>query len=323
MKFSHIFHIMPLSDIDLGDHPFTGFAPADLSPLKDSLKEMGLLSPPWLRHRQDGRFQVVAGLKRLQCAGELGWPQIPAFSLPPETADFVCLLLALHDNASRRDFSPLEQAHLTYLLLQHTDRTTVTRKFLPLLGLPPAPVYLERLLALAALEQPFQLLAHQGRLALTTATRLATWTPEERLALLPLLSSLTLSQSKQEELLDTLALLARRHGTTPTEVLNRREIQEIFNNQTTAPHEKAQALRRQLRSWLLPRLTAAEAAFAGHLRRLGLSGHPRIHLTPPPAFEGPDFHLKLAFRDQKELEQYLTLILQLLRNQELDPLLSI
>jgi hypothetical protein len=58
-------------------------------------------------------------------------------------------------------------------------------------------------------------------------------------------------------------------------------------------------------------LTAALAAFGEALGRLGLQGHPRIRLQPPPAFEGPDFRLEIKFQDAPELADLLEKIARL------------
>jgi hypothetical protein len=50
---------------------------------------------------------------------------------------------------------------------------------------------------------------------------------------------------------------------------------------------------------------AAQEAFQNALGRLGLRQHPRLRLQPPPAFEGPDFHLEVKFRDAEELKRLL------------------
>ena len=49
------------------------------------------------------------------------------------------------------------------------------------------------------------------------------------------------------------------------------------------------------------------------LQRLGLRHHPRVRLQPPPALEGPDFHLEIKFRDAGELQQLLDELIRLAR----------
>jgi len=309
------FQEIPLTAVDLEDHTFVVPAAANLARLLVSMREVGLLNPPWLRARVDARWQVVAGGQRLKAAAALGWQVIPARTLPAAAPESHCLLVALYDNAFSRGFNLREQAFMARRLLDHWDQATVAAKFLPYLGLPPSAAHLERLFQVSTLEPPFQELGARGRLALTAAASLAQWPPADRTAALPFLAELPFSQSKQEQFLEDVAILARREGVSARQILNREEIRQYLDDPALNPPERAEAVRRRLKRWLSPRLSAALAGFQEALSRLGLKGHPRVLLSPPPAFEGPDFHLEIKFRDAPELQKLLEEILRL-ANQE-------
>lgn len=307
---------VPLAALDLEDLTFVFSPPGDLSRLQASLREVGLLNPPWLRGLEGSRLQPVAGFKRLLAASRLGWRQLPARVLPPETPEARCLLIFLADNAFNREFNILEQALLASRLLKHWDRQTVVRKFLPCLGLAPSFAILDRVLALASLEEPLRQLAARGRLALTAAALLAGWDPADREAVAPFLEKLPLSQSKQEEFLQGLDLLARREGVRPGSVLSGEEIQRFLREADGTPQARAAALRLLLQRLVSPRFSAALEAFQAGLQRLGLKGHARMRLQPPPALEGPDFHLEIKFRDTGELQKLLEELTRLAREEE-------
>ena len=294
-----------LPKVDFGAH-LLNLAPwEDLTWLKESLSAVGLLSLPRVRSLKSGRWQVITGWKRLKAADQLGWEKSPAMVLSPETPEAHILLLYIHDNAFSRVFNPLEQAFLAFRFLAYWDRETCVAKGLPLLGLPPAPVYLDRLLAVVGLETSWQELVAQKRLALTVAARLAAWEPADRLAVLPFLASLPLSQSKQEELVTGVEILARRDGITPADILREKELQQVLKDTDLEAQERAEAVRRRLSERVVPRFSAAKNAFNAGLDRLGLRRHPRVQLKEPPAFEGPDFELTLKFKDSQELRKLL------------------
>ncbi len=300
------FQEISLASIDLEEYPF-GLPPlaVNLDRLRASLEDVGLLAPPWLRPKDQTRWQVVTGWRRLTAAAQLGWERVPARTLPDAFPDSLGLLIHLYDNSFTRGFNLQEQATLTARLLDHWERQTVVTKYLPYLGLPPSPAHLDRLLKLAVLEQPFQQLAAQGRLALTAAALLADWDPQDRAAALVFLEQLPFSQSKQEEFLTEVALYSRREGLSPRDVLDRQELEQLLADEALNPQEKTEAVRRRLKQWFYPRFTAAREAFQRALNRLGLAHNPRMRLLPPPAFEGPDFQLELRFRDGAELENLL------------------
>jgi ParB-like chromosome segregation protein Spo0J len=312
-----------LAAVDLEDHTFVISPAPDLSRLLGSMRQVGLLAPPWVRPKGRSQWQVVTGAKRLGAAAHLGWDRVLVRTLPAGTLDSHCLLLALYDNAFTRGFNLWEQAILAVRLLDHWDRATVVARFLPYLGLPPAPAFLARLEALATLEPPFQELAARGRLALTAGAALARWTPADRAAARPFLEQLWLSQSKQERFLEEVATLARREAVSPGAVLARRAMMQILAEPSLNPQERTAAVRRQLEGWVYPRLSAARKAYEAALGRLGLAGHPRVRLRPPPAFEGPDFHLEIRFRDGPELQELLADIARLTQQEEFSTLTRI
>jgi hypothetical protein len=312
-----------LSEVDLDVHPVMLFPEEDLTRLQESLAAVGLLSLPRVRPLKSGGWQAVTGWKRLKAAARLGWEKIPALVLGPEIPEAQVLLLYLHDNAFCRAFNPLEQARLASRLRAYWDRETLVIKGLPLMGLPPAPVYLDRLLAVAGLEASWQKLVAQGRLALTAAARLAAWEPTDRLAAFPFLAGLPLSQSKQEELVAGVEILARREGVAAAEVFRAQELQQRLSDPNLNPQERAAAVRRRLNERVSPRFSAAQKAFHTGLDRLGLRRHPRLRLKEPPAFEGPDFELSLKFRDSRELRELLQELSRLARLPEFETLVDI
>lgn len=307
---------IPLSALDLEDRTFVFSPPGDLSRLQTSIREVGLLNPPWLRAVKGDRFQAVTGFKRLLAAAQLGWEQVTARVLPREAPEAHCLLIHLHDNACQRGFNHLEQALLAGRLLEHWDRQTVVQRFLPCLGLAPSFSLLERLQALASLDKPLQQLAAQGRLALPAAPLLAAWEREDRDAVTPFLERLPLSQSKQEEFLQGLDLLAHREGVRPAAILGREEFSRHLQEDSGTPQAQAAAVRRLLQRLVSPRFSAALEAFQAGVQRLGLRHHPRFCLQPPPALEGPDFHLEIRFQDAAELQKLLEELTRLAREEE-------
>lgn len=316
-------NLVRLDVIDLDDHPFAFPSAPGLTALKKSMAALGLLSPPWLRARKDGRWQVVAGLKRLRAAAFLKWDSVSAYALAPDTPDPHCLLISLHDNAFGRGFTLAEQVFFAGRLSSYWPEEKVAGEFLPLLGFPASVKILNRLLAAATLEAPWQLLLEQGRLALTAAARLARWQASDRAAALPFFQTLTFSQSKQEEFLEWLELLARREAASVAEILSCPELASCLKDPAMGQVEKATAVRHRLKAWVFPSLTAAQEAFDQRLTRSGLKQHPRIRLYPPPAFEGPDFLLEIRFRNAEELQKLLENLTRLAREKAFSEITSL
>ncbi len=90
--------------------PRREFKPEELAELEASLKANGLLQPVTVRAvaNEPGRYELVAGERRLRAASRLGWTEIPA--LLRDFDDRAMLTLALVENLQRADLNPIDEA---------------------------------------------------------------------------------------------------------------------------------------------------------------------------------------------------------------------
>ena len=128
--------------------PRRTFTEAELAELETSLRANGLLQPITVRPKGQGKWELVAGERRLRAATRLGWTEIPA--LVRNFDDRAMLTLALVENLQRADLNALEEAEGYQRLISEfgltqqqvadavgKDRTTVTN-LLRVLTLPAA-----------------------------------------------------------------------------------------------------------------------------------------------------------------------------------------
>ncbi len=128
--------------------PRRTFTEAELSELEASLRTNGLLQPITVRPKGQGRWELVAGERRLRAATRLGWREIPA--VVRDFDDRAMLTLALVENLQRSDLNALEEAEGYQRLIDEfgltqqqvaeavgKDRTTITN-LLRVLTLPPS-----------------------------------------------------------------------------------------------------------------------------------------------------------------------------------------
>ena len=118
-----------------------------LGELVDSVKEHGVIQPVVVRRSQvEGRWELIAGERRLRASKRAGLNQIPA--VVDDVADKDLLALALVENIQRADLNPIEEAEAIQHLMDEQawtheecarklgkDRTTVVNS-LRLLSLP-------------------------------------------------------------------------------------------------------------------------------------------------------------------------------------------
>ena len=87
--------------------PRTNFDEAEIADLCDSIRTHGFLQPIVVRPF-DGRYQLIAGERRLRAAQMAGWERVPVQIR--EVPDQQMAELAIVENVQRKDLNPIEKA---------------------------------------------------------------------------------------------------------------------------------------------------------------------------------------------------------------------
>ena len=99
---------LPVEDIlPNPDQPRTQFVQEDLEELAASIQSLGVLQPLTVR-RREGRWELVAGERRLRAAKLAGLEEVPCLSIQVDSQS--SSLLALVENLQRRDLDFWEEA---------------------------------------------------------------------------------------------------------------------------------------------------------------------------------------------------------------------
>jgi len=88
--------------------PRMDFSETDISELADSIYKNGILQPILVRRKGDGRYELIAGERRLRAAKLAGLSTIPA--MVRNSSDEQTIELALVENLQRKDLNPIETA---------------------------------------------------------------------------------------------------------------------------------------------------------------------------------------------------------------------
>ena len=100
---------IPLNAIDVNPNQMrTVFDPEAITSLADSIRRYGLLSPLLVRSAEGGRYELIAGERRLRALTQLGAAHADAIVLP--AADRDSALIALVENLQRVDLNFFEEA---------------------------------------------------------------------------------------------------------------------------------------------------------------------------------------------------------------------
>jgi ParB family chromosome partitioning protein len=126
--------------------PRTRFDDGTIAALAASIREVGILQPLVVRRAGDGRYELIAGERRLRAAKAAGLASVPIVLRDSEDSEL--LREALIENIHREDLNPIEQAEAFKALLgelglkqeELADRVGVSRSHIAntirLLALP-------------------------------------------------------------------------------------------------------------------------------------------------------------------------------------------
>ena len=101
--------------------PRERFDSSRLEELAHSIREKGIIEPLLLRASPDGRYELVAGERRLRAAQLIGQESVPA--IVREYEDRETLEIALIENLQREDLNPVEEARAYLRLTEEFGRT--------------------------------------------------------------------------------------------------------------------------------------------------------------------------------------------------------
>ncbi len=110
---------IPIEKIDAPKfHDRTFISSSDLDDLKENIKKFGLIEPIIVREKGNGRYERIAGYRRLEAVKQLGWKEIPAVILK-NIDEKTALALMISENVHRENLTDYDRvaSALQYLSL--------------------------------------------------------------------------------------------------------------------------------------------------------------------------------------------------------------
>ncbi len=297
-----ILQYIQVNEINTNDDSFrVTFAP-NLDDLKESIKSVGVINPVTLRHTQEGTYQIVTGYKRFLACQELNRQTIPALIYEPhDLSPMQAFLYNIHDIIVTREPNIVKKYKICTRITNMFAITEeeVVKSYRPLLGEEPSYKILHQYLALGQLIEPVRKHVVEHGIALSSANRIAEFTPTTQTALFNVLTHINPSTNKLNELLTLIREIAARDGTSVEEILQRYQLLTMVADPSVAAPEKVAALRQTLRSVRLPHLTERQHQLTSLIQNLQLPETAR--LVADPYFEDPRLKLEYQFSAPEEL----------------------
>ena len=297
---------IPLQQIDLSDETFSVNFMPDLQRLRSSIEERGLIQPVLLREKGD-RYQIVCGFRRISVYHELGNPEIEARVFKEKEMDDLGLFcVSLHENLTTRGFNTLEKAIALDKLVHYfqIDPIVLIKTFLPLFSLEPHEKILKTYLSLARMENEVKSYILEEEVSRSNIRILSHFNSEDRMALLPLFSSLKLGENRLREMLTLLEEISQRDQIRVKDIIHRPEIQAILSQKEFTPSQKTELVKKGLIDFRYPKMRQMEKGFEKKRRDLNLPPHLSLHHQP--FFEGGGLRIEFQFETMEEFRSILS-----------------
>lgn len=306
-----LLHVLPLSALNVADDSFRmSFTPA-IERLTASIKAVGVVQPIIVRHTVDGAYQIVSGYRRVLASQVLGKQTIPALVQEHNDLSVVhAFLMNLHDNLATRGLNIVEKAHVLEKLrsLFAVGEDELVKVYLPLMQEEPSYRVLHQLLSMNQCTTAAKTVIVEKGYALSTASRIAEFSPTTQESLVKVLRPLRATPIKMNELLLMIREIAARDAVSVEEVLERYQLLSIVIDPSVPPPAKLHALSQTLKGVRLPTLMERQQQFAHMIRDLALPEQAK--LKADPFFEDRKMTLEYHFKAPEELEHLIAKLRQ-------------
>lgn len=286
----------------------------DWSDLKQSMKEMGILSPILVRQEKGG-WEIISGKGRWLHSQE---KKIPAFEVICDKK--TALLTYIRENKDR-GFNTVERALIILTLHRdfHMSVKDISQKYSKILGLPLGLKVISNHLDILQLPEKILHATSQGFISYQNAFRLLDFEKKEAEFLAWLFNIMHWNHNKQREILTLTWEISRKEDISVLKLFDQSEFRELWD--TENPKANSDYFRSLLKERKFPYLQAYEDLFMGTIEDGDLD-YP-ITIQHFSAFEKPDIDIKFKFKNITLYQKALSELEKLKKNGIIERLLKI
>lgn len=278
--------------------------------LKSSIAGMGLITPLVVQ-KAHNQFRLVCGYKRYTCIKNSGMADVPCYVVPEEIAYVDLLKLAIHENRTIRDFTPVEISAILFLAQKYGDMKgeEIIDQVIPLLGFGKNPKIYDLYAPLRNLSDEWKRALENELVPPETAFLMNGVNQADQGAFLRLIETLRLGRNRQREFWALLADVARLQEKSVSDLLSGEEIRAVMEEEKLTHSQKTERLKELLWHWRYPKYSETRDRFEAILAEAKLP--PDIHLQPPAYFEGERFQVSFGFVSAKDFEEKIAILSRL------------
>lgn len=265
--------------------------------LASSFSRAGILHPPILLARDDGRFEIVCGFKRLLFASSSCAPQEVSCLILAQNTDLrVILDIVLTDQSLARPLSIVEKARFLEICSCYLQSREIVDTFCGRLGMDKRPSTISALVEILKQHPLLISEAHCGALQEKIVMELLKIPSEmDRVALVRLFKKLGMGEGKQRKFFPLIRDLAFRDKMSIAAYLENSSIEKVLEHPDMNIPQKIQHLASFLQHELHPLATNAEIEFSRDVNALKIPENCTIHHSP--SFEKDEVTLSITFKN--------------------------
>lgn len=213
----------------------------DVNELAASIQSIGLLQPIIIRPAAGGKYEIIAGARRVEACRELGWGKIPA--VIRALTDREALVLSLSENIQQKTLDPIERSEgirrLVDDLGKEMARSQAVEAAAKYVGVGTVAIY--EWLALLRTTEGVRQMVRERKIESKVAARLASLPPEKQESVAQVLAEEDL---RRADAFRVIQFVREQPSLPPEQAVSifRREVLEEYNVSISLPGDLYSAL---------------------------------------------------------------------------------
>ncbi len=304
--FSVRYEPVSLSRIRANDRSFRINTNESYDFLAENIRDVGLLQPPILQRiaSEPDFYRIICGFRRVWACMETAHSEITAGIVESGTPPLIPAQIAVSGQIFQGPLNPIEISNALDLFGKFADGPSSLADLARKSGLPDNQAVIEKLRSFSGLSDPIRNAVAGGIIPIAMASELVGIKEPVRTAVADIFIALRPGLNKQRDILTLIQEISAREDIPITEILAGPSIQAVLNDPSEDGNRKIKLLRTHLRQRRYPELTRSEKQIKSLLDTL--PKYKGVDIIPPPYMEGPNFTIRLQFRNKTELDQLLT-----------------
>ncbi|OGR38780.1 MAG: hypothetical protein A3J80_07655, partial [Desulfobacula sp. RIFOXYB2_FULL_45_6] len=283
----------------------------DITFLAQSIKKIGLISPPVVRPMINNKFIIVSGFNRIRALCRNNEIKVAAYRTDKKTDDYQCLLFSIASLAFKRPLTHFELIISIKRLSTYLDKKEMANLSPVIFNMPLAQGFIGDLLEIGALPDPMLELIRTGNLSIKSAKKISHLEMDGITFFLNIFSKIKASVSIQLEIIQNILETAARDGLSFNSLFQEMKIQDILNDEDSDAVLRTQFFRSKVFEQRYPTLSRTRQTVQNKIASIKLPG--TLKLTPPENFESRKYSVSFtanSYDDFQKNVHHLTLALE-------------